>query len=536
MTHQTSEPFVSQHNGLIERFHRTVEEKTRALLLESGFPITMWNIGIAAAEYVYNRTPHSEIDYKTPYEMWFGYTDSTHYMVTFGSQAYTLLQNRKRSKKFQPVAKPLYVCGFTSTGYLLYNPATKLIERSCNVKVDEKYTYRMDFPSVSGLKVPQFCFSQPSPEELPESVCLQDTGENIIGPDLQNELNGETNIQSESEAQMDGGQTGKVEQGVEHLESADTQESVREIDLSMDVPYSLESQASLGSGSSVLQSGSQLTRQIDGQFTSIRPQNRTGPRGVKIRDCTEQDSEASSSDTEDSVDFSDHLSEEVAEVQLSLDLPLTQTSTVSPNKVITRAEVHTVPPSVEIVEQVEADLGSQSEATSQATKDIDKIYLNSLRIPDKINKQDEFLRPHPEAPTSFRQVLDRPDRDCWLQAINHEIQSMTELGVWEPVERNKLREKVKPLPWNWVFTLKNGKTPKARLVVVGSRDDQWYQHSETFSLVPSPTVIRWFFSVALRYGLRLCQLDVKTAFLYSPIPYTKYTMVPDGVNFDRSIV
>ncbi len=41
MTHQTSEPFVSQHNDLIERFHRTLEERTRALLLESGFPAAL---------------------------------------------------------------------------------------------------------------------------------------------------------------------------------------------------------------------------------------------------------------------------------------------------------------------------------------------------------------------------------------------------------------------------------------------------------------------------------------------------------------
>ncbi len=52
--HQTTEPLVSQHNGLVERVNRTIEERTRSLLTDSGFPLTFWNIAADAAEYVYN--------------------------------------------------------------------------------------------------------------------------------------------------------------------------------------------------------------------------------------------------------------------------------------------------------------------------------------------------------------------------------------------------------------------------------------------------------------------------------------------------
>ncbi len=90
MVHQTTEPFVSQHNGIVERVNRTIEERIRSLLTDSGFPLNFWNIAADASEYAYNRTPHSAIENKTPYEMWFGHTDNIRYLVTFGSRAYVL--------------------------------------------------------------------------------------------------------------------------------------------------------------------------------------------------------------------------------------------------------------------------------------------------------------------------------------------------------------------------------------------------------------------------------------------------------------
>ncbi len=56
MEHQCSAPGVSPHNATIERFNRTIEEKTRALMLESGIPAVYWGLAIGTAEYLYNRT------------------------------------------------------------------------------------------------------------------------------------------------------------------------------------------------------------------------------------------------------------------------------------------------------------------------------------------------------------------------------------------------------------------------------------------------------------------------------------------------
>ena len=65
---ETSEAYCHEHNGLVERMNRTLQERARALLFESGFPTNLWGMAVHTACYIYNRTPHSGIDFITPFE------------------------------------------------------------------------------------------------------------------------------------------------------------------------------------------------------------------------------------------------------------------------------------------------------------------------------------------------------------------------------------------------------------------------------------------------------------------------------------
>ncbi len=98
------------------------------------------------------------------------------------------------------------------------------------------------------------------------------------------------------------------------------------------------------------------------------------------------------------------------------------------------------------------------------------------------------------------------------------------------VPRSQALREIKPLPWKWVYTHKDNGAAKARLVVIWPLDPEKYDTSETFSPVAPPYIIRWFFAFSHCHKFHIRQLDVKTAFLHSPINKEKYTFVSKGLN------
>ncbi len=198
------------------------------------------------------------------------------------------------------MSKPLYVCGFMLSGYLLYNPTTKLIERSCNVKLDKKYMYRDDFSSPERLRAPYFSFS----DETPKEQTGTSKEETVTGIEDIESLQCLSQQESKERVWLESQQRSQPVSDwghdLDHLtgtEEMETQESVRKIELSQDIPFS-----------------QQPTSLTDSQYGNVTDQNRASEqlgfdllgkprkdryRKVKIRDCPEQESDILSSDSEE---------------------------------------------------------------------------------------------------------------------------------------------------------------------------------------------------------------------------------------------
>lgn len=81
-------------------------------------------------------------------------------------------------------------------------------------------------------------------------------------------------------------------------------------------------------------------------------------------------------------------------------------------------------------------------------------------------------------------------------------------------------------------TIKQNGTYKARLVVVGCRDNEQHSKIDTASPTPSAATIRWFFSIASLFGWEITQIDLVNAYLNGIIDREKFVTVPQGLNLD----
>jgi hypothetical protein len=174
---ECAETDVHEHNGTLERMILTLETKLRALLFESGFPAAMWGQLVDTATWIYNRTAHSSIGFHTPYEKYYGKPPNMSHMKVIGSKCFVYRPKLPRGKKWEPRSSVQYLVGYTSTSYRTYDPHSGKTTEQCLVMIDEKCSFRDDFPSRS--KVSELVF----PERKDSSVINLQIGGGELGKD-----------------------------------------------------------------------------------------------------------------------------------------------------------------------------------------------------------------------------------------------------------------------------------------------------------------------------------------------------------------
>jgi hypothetical protein len=93
-----------EQNGVAERFNRTLLQGVVTILSQSKLPHSLWPDAVDTIVHIYNRTPHSSNNARTPYELWNGFVPSISHLRAWGCEAHVHIQRDQRSK-LDPHAK-----------------------------------------------------------------------------------------------------------------------------------------------------------------------------------------------------------------------------------------------------------------------------------------------------------------------------------------------------------------------------------------------------------------------------------------------
>ena len=132
--------YTPQHNGVAKRMNRTIMEKVRCMLNESGLGEEFWAEAAATAAYLINRSPASTIDHNVPEELWLNKKPGYKHLRRFGSIAYVHIDQGK----LKPRALKGIFIGYPSgtKGYKIWLLEEQKCVISRNVLFHEESVYK----------------------------------------------------------------------------------------------------------------------------------------------------------------------------------------------------------------------------------------------------------------------------------------------------------------------------------------------------------------------------------------------------------
>ena len=134
--YQMTAPHSPSQNGVAERMNRTLEELSRAMLIDLKLPEFLWEPAVVHAAYVRNMSWTKHNPTATPYQLWHRRKPNVSNLREFGAPVWVLAEGQRVMRKMLPKShRRAYVGydeGLKSVKY--YNAETKMILTSRNYK------------------------------------------------------------------------------------------------------------------------------------------------------------------------------------------------------------------------------------------------------------------------------------------------------------------------------------------------------------------------------------------------------------------
>jgi transposase InsO family protein len=133
--HEKTQSYCPQQNGLSERMNRTLMDKARCLLRDSGLPDRFWGEAVRTSNFLRNICPTKCIDGKVPLEIWSGRHPTVSFLKTFGCKVFAHVPKVQRRGKFDQRGRKCVFLGYNEDrkGYRLWDLENSAILNSRDV-------------------------------------------------------------------------------------------------------------------------------------------------------------------------------------------------------------------------------------------------------------------------------------------------------------------------------------------------------------------------------------------------------------------
>lgn len=508
IVHQTTVPYNSSQNGIAERKHRTIQEKSRVLLSSSGAPVKFWSEAVKTAEFLVNRYPTQVLGGDSPFKRWFGYAPNYSIFHPFGVSCHVFVPSEKRTSVFSPVSVSGIFVGYAvnKKAYRCYIPELNDVVISNNVKFNDAVFPLLD-TSVGSTGA-----------SLPSDIMFGSAASGAYLPLLSESIGassaGSEYVPSPSSNVEHSSVSGDIPAVINDAVANETDDS------SSDLSYVPSTSDSVSDATTFTTAPSTVFLdhlEDAGLLPAVAPTNLLFPL------------------LDDSVD--ERLLIPVESTLIPLPNAVTQLS--SQSLVRTHSQVTDSSDSPESKRVAISHPLVRTHSQITVTDDGPENKRHHASVFHAVNDlHNVFTADYSSGyiPSSITEALACPDSSLWQAAINKELQAHRENNTWSFTALPAGRRAV---GCRWVFTIKDTTVPptyKARLVAQGFRQVHGLDYGETFSPVIRYESIRLLFSLAAQFGLVIHQMDVTTAFLNGDLAEEIYMLPPPGYPSAGSLV